>query len=172
MHEQPQIPGEKSAASIRSLEVFVAAVLLLIAGVVIYDSMRIGVRWNPAIGPSSGMFPFMMGTGLAIASIMIILSTLRSSTMKHIPFVSLTGLRNILTVVIPFFVYVSLIGPLGLYVPAAIFIALFMIFIGSESVLKSITVGVAVPTVAFLFFEKWFLVPLPKGPLETALGLN
>jgi hypothetical protein len=26
--------------------------------------------------------------------------------------------------------------------------------------------------VFFLIFEKWFLVPLPKGPLERLLGLG
>jgi putative tricarboxylic transport membrane protein len=27
-----------------------------------------------------------------------------------------------------------------------------------------------VPVVAFLVFERWFLVPMPKGPLEAWLG--
>jgi len=29
---------------------------------------------------------------------------------------------------------------------------------------------VGVPLVFFLVFEKWFLVPLPKGPIENMLG--
>jgi hypothetical protein len=32
-------------------------------------------------------------------------------------------------------------------------------------------VSVAVPVAFFLVFERWFLVPLPKGPLENLLGL-
>ena len=31
-------------------------------------------------------------------------------------------------------------------------------------------VAILVPIALFLMFEIWFLVPLPKGPLETALG--
>ena len=31
-------------------------------------------------------------------------------------------------------------------------------------------VGIAVPFSLFFMFEKWFLVPLPKGPLEAMLG--
>jgi hypothetical protein len=31
-----------------------------------------------------------------------------------------------------------------------------------------LSVGIAVA--AFLVFEKWFLVPMPKGPLEAWLG--
>jgi len=29
-----------------------------------------------------------------------------------------------------------------------------------------------VPLVLFLVFERWFLVPLPKGPLEAFLGID
>ena len=28
----------------------------------------------------------------------------------------------------------------------------------------------AIPIVTFVVFEKWFLVPMPKGPLEAWLG--
>jgi hypothetical protein len=31
-------------------------------------------------------------------------------------------------------------------------------------------VALAVPVVAFVVFERWFLVPMPKGPLEIWLG--
>jgi len=33
-------------------------------------------------------------------------------------------------------------------------------------------VSISVPVVFFVLFEIWFKVPLPKGPLEAALGLN
>jgi len=32
-------------------------------------------------------------------------------------------------------------------------------------------IAVFVPIFAFVVFEKWFLVPLPKGPIEELLGL-
>jgi len=33
-----------------------------------------------------------------------------------------------------------------------------------------IGLAVAIPVVTFIVFEQWFLVPMPKGPLETWLG--
>jgi hypothetical protein len=45
-----------------------------------------------------------------------------------------------------------------------------MIAVGRENVLKALGVSVAVPLALFFMFEKWFLVPLPKGPLEAMLG--
>ena len=97
-------------------------------------------------------------------------------------FVTKPQFGRVLAVLIPSTIYVAAIGGLnlgpihipglGLYLASAIFIALFMIFIGKESPLKAVLVGTAVPIVTFLMFEKWFLVPLPKGPIEAALGLG
>ena len=44
--------------------------------------------------------------------------------------------------------------------------------IGPEgrSVLPGAPLSVAVPVIAFVVFEEWFLVPMPKGPLEDWLG--
>jgi putative tricarboxylic transport membrane protein len=32
-------------------------------------------------------------------------------------------------------------------------------------------IAIGMPVVTYIVFEKWFLVPLPKGPLEEWLGL-
>jgi hypothetical protein len=45
-----------------------------------------------------------------------------------------------------------------------------MLVVGRESILKSLGVSILVPIALFFMFEKWFLVPLPKGPLEMWLG--
>jgi len=55
-------------------------------------------------------------------------------------------------------------------VSSAIFIMAFMLVLGRESILRAALVGIAVPVFLFLMFEVWFLVPLPKGPLEAYLG--
>jgi len=44
--------------------------------------------------------------------------------------------------------------------------------VGRENLFKAVAIGVAVPVVTFMMFERWFLVPLPKGPLESLLGLG
>jgi hypothetical protein len=45
-----------------------------------------------------------------------------------------------------------------------------MRLVGKYSSLRSAAVGVGVSVVAFLLFEIWFTIPLPKGPLETMMG--
>ena len=82
----------------------------------------------------------------------------------------------ILTVMIPSVIYVALIAnpwmSLGIYVASALFIAFFMRYLGKYGWAKTIAVSVGNMVVFFLMFEIWFKVPLPKGPLETALGFN
>jgi putative tricarboxylic transport membrane protein len=33
-----------------------------------------------------------------------------------------------------------------------------------------LAVAIGMPIVTFVVFERWFLVPLPKGPIEEFLG--
>ena len=92
-------------------------------------------------------------------------------------FVSVSSMKMILSVMIPTVIYVGLIGgvgpvpALGIYVASAIFITVFMKWLGKYAWPITVAVSVGVPVVFFMLFEIWFKVPLPKGPLEAALGL-
>jgi putative tricarboxylic transport membrane protein len=46
-----------------------------------------------------------------------------------------------------------------------------MKWLGRYSWLITAAVSIGVPLVTYIVFEKWFLVPLPKGPIEDWLGL-
>ncbi len=50
------------------------------------------------------------------------------------------------------------------------FIFALMMTIGRQNLLKAL--GVGGPLALFMMFEKWFLVPLPKRPLEAWIGLG
>ena len=70
----------------------------------------------------------------------------------------------------PTVVYVALIVLIGLYVASAIYIGTFMLWQGKYKWPATLAVSLGVPIATFLMFEIWFLVPLPKGPLEHLLG--
>jgi putative tricarboxylic transport membrane protein len=59
---------------------------------------------------------------------------------------------------------------IGLYVSGALYLAAYMRWIGHHRWVTTVVVAIAIPVAAFLIFEVWFLVPLPKGPLEARLG--
>jgi hypothetical protein len=71
---------------------------------------------------------------------------------------------------VPTAIYAGLIPYLGLYVSSALLIGVFMRWFGKYRWWVAIAVAVGVPVVTFFMFEIWFLVPLPKGPLERYLG--
>jgi hypothetical protein len=79
-------------------------------------------------------------------------------------------LRQVLSVLVPTIVYVALVPYIGIYVASALLIAFFMRVFGRYGWIVTAAVSVAVPILTFLMFESWFLVPLPKGPLESMLG--
>ena len=85
-------------------------------------------------------------------------------------FVSWADLKPVLSMLLPTIAYVVLIRLVGIYVASALFIAAFMIWRGRYGALPTLGASVGVPVILFLLFEVWFLVPLPKGPVERMLG--
>jgi len=91
---------------------------------------------------------------------------------KNGTFVERGQLTLVLSVLVPSAVYVGVVGWLGIYVPSALFVALFMRWLGKYPWWKVALVSIGNSVVFFLIFEVWFLVPLPKGPLEAFLGID
>ena len=60
---------------------------------------------------------------------------------------------------------------LGIYVASALLTAGFMRWLGRYGWALTLRHQRGVQVVTYVTFEKWFLVPLPKGPLEDLLGL-
>jgi hypothetical protein len=170
VHEDSDNAGEPSLVSVRTMEIVVALLLLGASTIVIMDSLRIGIGWKPAEGPAAGSFPFVVGAMLAVASLMNLLAAVRQSPGYRESFASRPAFLRVLTIFLPTVLYVGLIHVLGIYVASALFIAMFMLAFGREAAWKAIVVGIAVPLLLFFMFERWFLVPLPKGPLEAMLG--
>lgn len=156
-------------ATNRAMEIVVALVLLGGCALVISDSVRIGFGWLEGEGPAPGYYPFWVAMILGVSSLVNLVSALRGNGAGEI-FVSMRPFGRVLAVLIPSLIYVGAIGYIGIYIASGIFIFVFMIAVGRENPFKAISVGAIVPIVLFFMFEKWFLVPLPKGPFEAWLG--
>jgi hypothetical protein len=171
MHNQDDAPEGPSLASNRTLEIIVALVLLAGSAIVIFDSMRLGIGWRDGEGPTAGYFPFYIAAILGVSSIAILLSAVMGKDPDlSDSFVSRSAFGRVLTVLLPAIAYVFVMQFIGIYAASAAFILFFMVAIGGESVLRSVLVALAVPIFFFFMFERWFLVPLPKGPIEALLG--
>ncbi len=162
--------SERSAASSRTLELVIAAIILTFGAAVVFDSWRLGARWGDD-GPQSGYFPFYIGLLILVSSGVICFRAWGDKKLASKRFVSVEQLKLVLMVLIPSIVYVGLIQWLGIYVASMLFIGFFMMWLGKYSIVKTVPLAFAVMAAFFLIFEVWFKVPLPKGALETLLGL-
>jgi hypothetical protein len=156
----------------RTMDMVVAALIIALASVFMFDSWRIGVGWIEGQGPAAGFFPFWVALIMGVASVVnLVRAAAGAEEDGGETFVSRTAFLRVLMVLGPTAGYVLLIQLIGIYVASAIFIASFMLA-SREGPVKSLLVGVGVPVALFLMFERWFLVPLPKGPLEAMFGLG
>ncbi|HEX3141507.1 MAG TPA: tripartite tricarboxylate transporter TctB family protein [Rhizobacter sp.] len=167
-------PSEKSGKlrpglAARGPELGVAAFLLLLAVLVITDSLRVGIGWADD-GPRSGYFPFYIGLLLLAASGTVFVSTLLQWRELTAVFAEREQLRTVFEMLVPMVVYVGTIALLGIYVASLLLIGYFMRRYSKFGWPVTALVSVGVPVVFFLVFERWFLVPLPKGPIENLLG--
>ncbi len=162
--------GQDDSGEIRSfgIEIAFAGILAAIGALAIWDSLRLGITWA-SDGPRSGFFPFWIGLILVGASLFNMVKAVRNRT-KHAVFVRVHELKLVATIAIPAGIFVAAIPVLGIYVPSVLLIVAFMRWLGGYSWLSSAICALTIVVTFFVVFEIWFLVALPKGPLETALG--
>jgi len=154
--------------STRWPEVAVAVLLQLIAVLVIIDSRRVGIDWADD-GPRAGYFPFYVGLLLFAAATWILIKALRSWKQTE-QFAERGQIALVIAMFVPMVLYVFAIQFLGIYLASIGLIAYFMRRHGKYSLPLTAAVSLGVPLLLFLVFERWFLVPLPKGPIEQWLG--
>jgi putative tricarboxylic transport membrane protein len=173
------IPGEKEqtaptrneelTVTTRTMELIVAGLLMLIASLVMYDSSRVGAGWA-FDGPQAGYFPFYVSLIMFLASAATFTVNLFSRTPDLSNFVARPAFRQVLNVLVPTAVYLVVMYHLGIYVASALYIGFFMMWLGKYPIGKAAPIAIAIPLILFWLFEIAFLIPLPKGPLEAALG--
>ena len=163
---EPSGGAASGGISTRTMEIVVAFVLFGLGSLVLYDSHRLGSSWG-ADGPEAGYFPFYIGSIICISSTVIFIQTVFGKTGRRLgTFVEWQPLRQVLAVLLPAMLYVLGIQIIGLYVASAIYIAVFMRWLGKYNWVKSGLLGFAVSAIAFVTFEVWFKVPLYKGAFD------
>ena len=155
----------------RRADAVCAVALLLVAGVVIAEGVRLGIGWGTD-GPQSGFFVFYLGLALAVSCAVVLAQVALpgESPLYRKPFVERGQLAPVLKVLVPAVLLIFFTHFLGLYVAGALYTGAYMRGIGRHGWAQTVLVSLAIPLVSFLVFEVWFLVSMPKGPLEALLG--
>jgi len=156
---------------VRKADTVCAIILLIGAAVVAGEGLRLGIGWSTD-GPQSGFFVFYLGLALGLASAVVLGQAilLTDAPLYRKPFVGAGQLTPVVKVAVPAAAMVLLTYFVGLYVAGALYLGVYMRWIGRHSWALTVLLAVAIPTVTFLIFEVWFLVSMPKGPLEAYLG--
>jgi hypothetical protein len=149
------------------MEQGVAITMAIFALIVIFGSIQVGIDWGIE-GPRAGFFPFYVGLAILIASVVNFIQARAEPAEDR--FASWGQLRQVLSVVVPSAAFVTIIPWIGIYIASFLLIAFFMKRLGNYAWPLIGTISVCVPLIAFFVFERWFLVPLPKGPVEAWLG--
>ena len=152
----------------KAVESGVTLVIGLFGAIVVYGSIKAGINWG-AEGPRAGFFPFYVGLFIIGSSLVNLWHTRRDADGSL--FAEWGQLRQVFSVVIPTAIYVASMPFIGLYLASMIFIAWFMRWLGKYEWPIIAAVALGMPIVTYIVFERWFLVPLPKGPIEEWLGL-
>jgi hypothetical protein len=152
---------------VRAADLTTAALLIAGAILVIWDALRLGIGWGTD-GPQSGFFPFWLAATAIAASLGIAVQAWRRADRRR--FMSREAVAPVLKVLGPAAGFVLLMQVIGFYVAAAAYMALYMRWIGRYPWLQVIALSLAFPIITFAVFENWFLVPMPKGPVEAWLG--
>ena len=141
-------------------EVVTTAALILVAAIAIYDSFRRS-GWASS-GPDAGWYPFWSATVMGIASLVVLVITLRKPAGKPF-FESAEGASAFWQIAIPMVVMIALIPWLGFYLVSALYMGFFARLIGKYNWLWIIVIAVSVPLALYLGFERAFQAPLPKS---------
>ncbi|MGA7490551.1 MAG: tripartite tricarboxylate transporter TctB family protein [Xanthobacteraceae bacterium] len=160
------VPG--TGPSQRSVEIGVALFTGLFALVVIAGSVQAGIGWG-AEGPQAGFVPFYVGLLILASSVFNFAAAVAERSDGRL-FAEWGQLRQVMSMLVPTAIYVALVPWIGIYVASAFLIAVFMRWLGRYGWGMVAAIALGVPIVTFVVFEKWFLVPLPKGPIEAYLG--
>jgi putative tricarboxylic transport membrane protein len=143
-----------------------AALLLLGAVLLVPQALKLPVAWT-SIGPGSGFFPFWLVVGVVFQTALILVRSLRVPVPpgRAAPFLERESVRPLLIVFLPMVAVISMIRYLGLYFGGGLYLAGYMIFVGRQRWVTVLLVSVLLPVALFFIFERWFLLPMPKGTL-------
>ena len=175
MSEHTNNSNQDSAISVRAMDIITAILFLVFGITVMVGSLKLGASWG-ADGPEAGYFPFYISLIILLSStVTLYQAAVVNKKKKKESFVDREPLKQVMAVLLPAIVFVLGVQLIGIYVSSALYIAIFMVWLGKYSVWKAVAVSVGVSIALYLMFEFWFQVPLPHGswinPLEF-VGVN
>ncbi len=153
----------------RRADVALAFGLAALAVVFAWYAQELPIGWVHGEGPGGGFFPFWLSIIMGTVAVVVgVQEFVRGSAPDRAAkrFFTEGGLKQVLLIAIPGFIMVALVDVISTYLAAIIFLLFYTRWIGKHPWWISLLVAVTVPVGIFLLFEKFLLIPLPKGYLD------
>jgi hypothetical protein len=159
----------------------VVAVVLFLTGLgVAWKSTELPIGFVPAEGPGGGFLPFWLSMGISACAVGVFVQSFFGKAQspqaeegaEEEPFISWEGFTGILRVGVPALIMVLLTSTISIYFAAAAFVFYVLYYVGRHALRVSLSVSIGVPIGIFLIFEKFLIIPLPKGYLEPLFYLE
>ena len=140
-----------------------------------------GPSWNPDAvrfanigliegeGPGSGFWPFWLSTIMFGCCIWIGVNWWRGTSppsQSDEPFLDAYGVKMLALVGGGLIAFLFMIGIAGFYGAIFLFMLYYLFVLGRHSIFTTVSISIAVPVVAFFFFDVAMRIVLPKGYLE------
>ena len=154
------------------LELGFAALVFLVGLIGLRGTAELETGWE-SDGPQAGFFPYRVSLILMAAAALVAVNAWRArEALSRTVMVEREGGARVLRFGLPILAMVLVAQWLGLYVAMSLYLLGTIRFAGGRRWPTALAVAIGVTAVTFVVFEKWFLVPLLKGPLEVMLGLG
>lgn len=144
-------------------EIIVAGLFILLAAIVIGDTVRIGSGWTE-YGPAAGFVPFWEGVLLMVSGFVILVSGWRQKGGDNF-FHGREGLMEVIRIAFTSVLLTIGIVFLGVYISTILYGILFARWLGKHRWISSIAFAIITAFVVFFGMEKGLKITLPKSPL-------
>ena len=155
----------------RALEIAAAVLTGIFGVVVIVSSLDNGIGWSSA-GVDAGTFPFLTGIIIVLGSLYNLgQGALGRGTLAIVKVaVTPSELRRLAGLFVPAAIFVAVIPIAGMYLASAGYVFAVLALPKRQSVLRALVIAAATPLALYVVFERMFQVSLPHGALAAAFG--
>jgi putative tricarboxylic transport membrane protein len=171
-HDEPPVAAPGDAPGRDLAQVGLAAVTAVIGAYTIYDASTLQVGFADPVGPR--VFPYMVGAGLLITSVLLIIAALRGDRPEAeggedvdldvaADWVTVAKLVAIIGITL------ATVGFLGWAISGAILFAGATWALGSRTLIRDVIVGCVLSVVSWYAFYVGLGIPLSAGILDGIL---
>ncbi|MFE5340283.1 tripartite tricarboxylate transporter TctB family protein [Isoptericola sp. NPDC056578] len=167
--EDPRGPG---TPRVDAAQYGLSAVLLVVGAYTVYDAATLEVGFADPVGPR--VFPFVIGAGLAVTSVLLAVATARGSRPEpeageDVDVTTPADWPTVLKLVGVILLTVATVSWLGWALAGAVLFAGSAWALGSRTVIRDVLVGLVLAVASWYSFVVGLGIPLTPGVLDGIL---